>query len=764
MKPCSINIGEGQTTSNGVTKWAVNAKSGLFPSDFTSAGSLAACPGGRFDQTPGSQVLISVGMDAPTFDGIVSLQNETFGYTAGSPNVPDVTLTWADSSRPAGVAGLSIINVNSLTVSGLTLTTGDALGGGSPKQFLINQAGVGCTSACFFVTKVQILNPNNYQARGKLTGLAVGCSQYLEIDTLTIHSAWTAFNDLGPCQGVITPITSSHNVINDMHIRYFTANAIFFGASQGWTLNDTWILSPLRESATHVDSAQFYDAVQTSNLTMNRTVALMADGTASMQGTPFQGRAGDAIGWIDDGSQGAYGYSGIPGTMMHVQSKGPNGMDFSKSPAGMQAWPQGEAGDVNVLKQGTTLVTVCKSPSVTTLPTAEALETETDLEKQRQADGPLLRSETPDCTIDPIHAQLVGSPNSYVEFMSSPDCNNVFNGLYYAAGNINGITIRSNCGTSAFKNFTLVKSNGYQNGAALYNNFKGQITQVPCQNNNTSNTCELLTITGDFSGPNGLYATGTPTTHILYPQNCNYAAVWQAAYSQKTCTYDVSLSTQNKTYGLTPDGYPDNLDGGTSGQFVLVPGARPPATGTVGLTATTDTPDPNGPVVEVKEADVPLQHMGTMLMTSGYVWDKLNLENHAGNVVGTTPLPSGWTVTHLHFGCLSTSVTSPPDLATCSDPGTTFKGSAGAAHDNAVHAFAGTNCGDAVDQGGCDPQVYFSLTAPSHWAAMSDKDVVEEAWKLIKPKGGGTLDNGDGTYDGAQTNSGNWNDGSGTRP
>jgi hypothetical protein len=733
MVPCALNVGETATVTNGVAAWSMNAK--VFPTNYASAPSLVACPAG-FGKAPGHQILVSVGVDAPTFDGTVILQNQTYGYAAGTPNVPNVTLTWADPARKGALAALAIYNINSMTVLNLVLTTGDGLNASSPKQFLINQAGVGCTSTCFFVKGVSIRNVNSPKGRGRVTGYAIGCSQYTETDAMVINNSWTAFNDLGGCPNITNPVTNTNNVMNDLHIRYFTANAVFFGASVGWTFNDTWVLSPLRESATHVDSGQFYDVVQTQNLTVHRTIVVQADGTAMVQGTPFEGRAGNDYGWIDDGSAGPAASSGKAGTVLHIAAKGPNGLDLQLVPTVLQAWPKGQNGATNLLTDGTTLISVCNSgPTPTT------------------------------CNIDAGHPQLLGSPTNLMEFMSAPNCNNNFDGVVYMSGTTNGVTIRSDCGTSSFKHFTLVKSNGYQHGASLYNNFQGQIANVACTNPNTNNVCSLLTITGAFSGPNGIYATGAPTTHILYPQGCNLVATWYQPYSTVTCTYDVNVALSGKTYGLNPTGYPNNTNGGTSGQFILDTGRAPPATGTVGYSATTDTPDDSGPVFQVRESDVPLQHTGTMLVSSGAIWDKINLEGHDGNVSPTTPLPPGWTLSHVHLGCRSAQVISPANFDTrCSAAGAIGGGSADMAHAGAVAAFDGANCGAAVDQGGCDPKVYFTITPSSHWAALSSAAVVQEVWKLIKPRAGGPLDNGDGTFDGAENGAGQWNDGSGKTP
>lgn len=718
MVSCAITLGE-------YPAGTPNTSNSVFPASFTSAGSLVACPT-TFGQAAGSLITIPVGLDEAAYDGQIRIGPGSgllnFTLTAG---VPNVTVKYADAARPAGIWTLFFQNISGFTVGGMTSTTGDGgaqnSANGGKDALYFNNVGQSCSAPCVFVNNESVQVSPTCPAIGQTAGLTLVATQWLTTNNLVIHGSYSPVDDFKafPLSAVDNNIT-----FNNTSIRYYANNAFFFTACANCTLNDTRLIAPMRCDSIHVDSGQLQDVTTTTNLIVHRIAVVQADGTASAQGFPFEDRSGDVVGWIDDGSAGPAASSGKAGTVLHDASIGPDGMNMQFAGAPIIGWFPG-APSTNVIAAGTATTTACANPV----------------------------SGTTECNVSV--SQLVGSPSAPVTVMSAPISGTCIDGLFYAGADFNGATSRSEAGTSCLKHFTLVKDNGYLNGQGSFAHtvFAGQVTSVSGH--------PLLTIAGTATGTPGIYVSASLAD---WPWPCNPTPTWQSAYSTNTCALTApeqvaAGSGKGANFGLTLTG---PAQAGFSGTYLLASGSPSTSAGTsFAAFLPTDQPVSGGPWYVLKSADRPLQHQGTMTVASGFLEDSFFVQDDTQNTSTSLNFPANWSISHVHEGCLNGFIVTPPNYSSgCSAPGTSTSGSPTLAHNALVAAFAAC----AGQSGGCDLKVYTAAEPPSHWAGLTDEQVVAEYVGLVTPKTSGSLDNGDGTFDGAFLQNGKWNDGSGVTP
>lgn len=682
--------------------------------------------------TPGAKVLVSTGVNWVAKNTYLQIQSYHFCTTAlvsnecpvGDPTY--VTMQWADPAKPGGVNEFKFNNVQNLTVSGLTATGSQTMGDGTAFYLTASNSSSESQYVNFQDDSALFSQASVPFGIGSMKGIYISTSNHVNISNWTGH--WLSNYCTAIADSLLNP--SSYITFNGVHCRYIYQDfmSMASGSPDHVTYNDVVMIAPMRNSGAHIDTTQLGDARSPQYLTANRVLFVTADGQADAQGWPFGGTFFKGTGYIDNGTPGQ------PGNTLHITSNPSKYLSLGGT--GVYITSTTDVGG-NSITPGTRVGSTASCTNITV--------------------------SNPNPVTCPITGapQLVGSISNQVTVYSAPVTNYQVNGAIYA-GSSTGWTSQGWAGTSFYKNYTQVKSNGYLNGAnfaAIY--LTGKFDPFVGTDGKTYVILTATAVDTAHSANFPPYAPGqTSNSHLYYPFFYGTPCVTTRTIgypSQPLCT----LTSTNQSYNIgnalgPPPGYliahPEGLtgNGGVGTYLVTCGGALSNLCTTTSTSAGTKFAITNGNVTSTGGPAESVQNAqegpmwpssATVTITSGFVWDKLQATQGSGNVVA---FPSSVAISNVVQGLFSSHIY--PDDYT---------------HQCATHVFLHG-----------DPQENLDAISPATWAAMTDSQVAAQVGELLKPAPGGvgtcgatgsTLDAGGGNAYGAVTfdSTPTWNDGSG---
>jgi len=693
---------DGSTTSNTITITTVNnaINWGTYDNYFGTY-----CPKipTNFSSVPGAQILLSVGANFyKTLTGS-GYPQPIIGVDSGNVTFQNqVTLTYADPSRPAIMGSLRLNGVTNLTVTGLTFSgnQGTNVNIVNSKQTIMSFEGTATAPCvnCSFLNITANFSPSTYGGDNS-TLLALVGSRNCTAANITCNYIGQGFS-----QNYLSYDTGF--TASNINIRYMYNNLVFFGSLQNSTLTDIFCCSPMIDSDQHIDTFQINLGNYLSNVSIQRYMCVPADGNALWQGGPFENPSFGFTGFIDDGST---------------------------TPV-----PSGKAGNILTV----TVVSNAFGPaeSMLTIPPTLGLT----IVGTTISSGTVVLSQLTRATTDSAYPGRTGtyliniSQNSVTPASIYPGVNSniTWNGIFFAGRAQNGVVINSS-NNYIYKNFTTTKATHQNNIAQTA--FIGSIT----------NGSNKLIVNGNTI----VTAGGSPNQTTWYPTNTGLT--FNDVCISPNTTYipaGTIISSQNTSY-------PVYIFNG-AGEYILSQNAIGSLTN-VPMVFTGDIGTANfAPGFEINNVDVPTLHFGNNQLINGFFAGTYS-NQYANDVYSSGDnayFPPAWTVSHVITADLNyqkggtvnvfNALSVPPSVTPLISANTW----------NALVANATTSNSSVTNY--YNPDSFVSSISTSTWTAMNVSQIKAVYAAAFSPNPGGPLDGGSGVAYGAINFSGNWNDGS----